>query len=137
MTQATLVLRSLRFHARSHIGVLLGTIVASAALVGALVVGDSVRGSLRDMALVRLGNTEIALSAGDRFVRDHLANDLGSGSVSCAPVLQISGTASAADGSARANRVQVLGIDERLRTLQPSAPFFEQSDGQEVILNVA
>src|SRR5437899_12962125 len=76
MTLFTLVRRSLRFHARSHLGVLLGAIVGSAALVGALVVGDSVRGSLRDMALLRLGNVDLALSGGDRIFRDELANDL-------------------------------------------------------------
>src|SRR4030095_5703138 len=101
----TLVIRSLRFHARSHLGVLLGAVVGSAALVGALVVGDSVRGSLREMALLRLGNVETSLEGGDRFFRDQLANELSAGSTLCAPVLQLSGTAASADGTARANRV--------------------------------
>src|SRR5438270_129617 len=42
MTYGTLILRSLRFHARSHLGVVLGAAVGSAALIGALVVGDTV-----------------------------------------------------------------------------------------------
>src|ERR1043166_1087562 len=67
MTHATLILRSLRFHARSHLGALLGAAVGSAVLIGALVVGDSVRGSLRDMALSRLGGVHYAISTGDRF----------------------------------------------------------------------
>ena len=46
MTLQTLIARSLRFHWRGHLGVLLGAAVGSAALIGALVVGDSVR--LRD-----------------------------------------------------------------------------------------
>src|ERR1044071_2170490 len=100
----TLVIRSLVFHARSHLGVLLGTVVGSAALVGALVVGDSVRGSLRELALLRLGEVETALVGGDRFFRDELANWLSSNGVACAPLLQVSATASA-DASARANRV--------------------------------
>ena len=58
MTFWTLVFRSLRYHARAHLGVLLGAIIGSAALVGALVVGDSVRGSLREMALLRIGNVQ-------------------------------------------------------------------------------
>src|SRR6185503_21010550 len=110
----TLVIRSLSFHFRSHLGVLLGAIVGSAALVGALVVGDSVRGSLRWMALLRLGNVDVALQGGDRFFRDELANEIStsaSGNAACAPVLQIPGTAAASDGSTRANRVQVLGVD--------------------------
>src|SRR2546422_4309773 len=55
MTFRTLIRRSLRFHARSHFGVVLGAAIGSAALIGALVVGDSVRGSLRERALERIG----------------------------------------------------------------------------------
>src|SRR5258706_8887248 len=102
MTLWTLVWRSLRFHARAHLGVVLGAVVGSAALVGALVVGDSVRGSLREMALARLGNVDVALSGGDRFFRD----DLELAPAQSAPVLQVSGSAALPDGSARANRVQ-------------------------------
>src|SRR2546421_7409342 len=69
MTFGTLILRSLRFHARSHVGVLLGAAVGSAALIGALVVGDSVRGSLHDLALQRLGKIHYALAPNDRFFR--------------------------------------------------------------------
>src|SRR6185503_17140153 len=97
MTFWTLVSRSLRYHARAHLGVLLGAAVGSAALVGALVVGDSVRGSLRDTALLRLGNVETALEGGDRFFRDRLADECSSGEAICAPILEISATAAATD----------------------------------------
>src|SRR5438105_5152991 len=76
MTLWTLIFRSLRFHARSHLGALLGAAVGSAVLLGALVVGDSVRGSLRDMALARLGRVQLALEGKDRFVRADLAGAL-------------------------------------------------------------
>ena len=55
MSLWTLVLRSLRYYVRAHLGVVLGAAVGSAALIGALVVGDSVRLSLKEMALSRLG----------------------------------------------------------------------------------
>jgi hypothetical protein len=61
MTSWKLIVRSLTFHIRSHLGVILGAIIGSAALIGALVVGDSVRGSLHDLALARLGNVTVAL----------------------------------------------------------------------------
>ncbi len=63
MKAGTLVARSLRFHWRSHLGVLLGATLATAILVGALAVGDSVRESLRGMALARLGNVQFALNS--------------------------------------------------------------------------
>jgi hypothetical protein len=73
MNLRTLILRSLRFHWRNHLGVLFGAAVGSAALIGALVVGDSVRASLREMALQRLGNIHFAMNAGDRLFRARLA----------------------------------------------------------------
>src|SRR5882762_8346459 len=114
MTLWTLVRRSLRFHARAHLGVLLGAVVGSAALVGALVVGDSVRGSLREFALARLGNVDLALIGGDRFFRDHLADELATDGIASVPLLQLPGTLTSEDGSARANQVQVIGIDSRI-----------------------
>ncbi|MDB6023493.1 MAG: hypothetical protein JWQ04_3350, partial [Pedosphaera sp.] len=76
MTFWTLIVRSLRFHARAHLGVLLGAAVGSAALVGALVVGDSVSESLRELALLRLGRVDVALAANDRLFRAQLADEL-------------------------------------------------------------
>src|SRR5438034_6898861 len=111
MTSWTLIRRSLRYHARSHGAVLLGAAVGSAVLIGALVVGDSVRESLRQFALARLGNVQLALASNDRFFRAKLAEDLQDPlDTLAAPVLQLPGTANTADGSARANRVQVLGV---------------------------
>ncbi|MEI2726547.1 MAG: hypothetical protein V9H26_24430 [Verrucomicrobiota bacterium] len=76
MTFCTLIRRSLRFHWRSHLGVVLGAGVGSAALIGALVVGDSVKESLRERALERLSSTYFALDSGDRSVTDSLARKL-------------------------------------------------------------
>ncbi len=112
MTVWTLILRSLRFHARVHLGALLGAAVGSAVLIGALVVGDSVRGSLRDLALARLGRVQLALAANDRFFRAALAEELAHKGViegMVVPALTLPATAGTPDDSARANRVRVLG----------------------------
>jgi putative ABC transport system permease protein len=136
MTFWKLILRSLRFHFRSHLGVLLGAIIGSAALIGALVVGDSVKGSLRELALARLGGVTVALNTQDRFFRDKLADAFGN-SMPTAPVMQIPGTASTEGGATRANRVQVLGVDSRLERLQKGVPRFEKANEPAVILNTA
>lgn len=133
MTSWTLILRSLRFHARAHLGVVLGATVGSAALVGALVVGDSVRESLRELALLRLGKTEFALSANDWFFRAKLADDIAASGI--APVLQLPGTAASINGAARANRVQVLGVDNRFWALAGQPPAFGAIPKDAVVLN--
>lgn len=112
MTPRTLIGRSLRFHWRSHLGVVLGAAIGSAALIGALIVGDSVRHSLREKALERLGNISVAWTAGDRLVRQELATSaqkvLGN-DWRVEPVLAVAGSAAREDGTARANQVQVIG----------------------------
>ncbi|HYE30766.1 MAG TPA: ABC transporter permease [Methylomirabilota bacterium] len=109
----TLVLRSLSAHWRSHLGAYLGATLACAVLVGALIVGDSVRGSLRSIALQRLGKTEFALPLGDRLVRAELASELAAATKSEAVgLLQMPGTATASESQARANQVQVLGVSQ-------------------------
>jgi len=132
MTLWTLALRSLRFHARAHLGVLLGATVGAAVLIGALLVGDSVRGSLRDMALARLGKIESAMATGDRLFRAALATKL-----NAAPVLALPGTVNSSDGSRRANRVHVLGVDENFWKLAAKAPPFATVPPDSVVLNQA
>src|SRR5262245_4192990 len=72
MNLRTLILRSLRFHWRGHLGVWLGAAVGSAALIGALVVGDSVRESLKELALQRLGDFHFAMDTGDHLFQENL-----------------------------------------------------------------
>lgn len=136
MTLRTLLLRNLRFHWRAHFGVVLGAAVGSAALIGALVVGDSVRGSLQERAEQRLGATRFAMMGGDRLFRAALANDfqtsyLGAGysGGDFIPVLQFTATMSRSDGSTRANRVMLHGVDERWQRLGGAARLTGATNG--------
>lgn len=114
MTRFAVILRSLQYHWRTHCGVVLGAAVAATVLVGALVVGDSVRQTLHDLALLRLGETRLAMQTGDRLVRADLADDVAKPlGATVAPVFMLGGTAVTPDGSARATSVQVLGVDDR------------------------
>ena len=76
MRYLRIVVRSLYHYRRTHLGVVLGTAVATAILVGALVTGDSARGSLQRLVYERLGSTEYALQGDDRFFTLRLADDL-------------------------------------------------------------
>jgi len=109
MSLRTLLLRSLAYHRGIHLAVALGVAVGAAALTGALLVGDSVRGSLRDLTLDRLGGIDHALVA-DRYVREELASAIGG---QAAPVILIRSGAEAPDSGARASNVNLIGADER------------------------
>ena len=67
MNSRALICASLRFYRRTNLGVVLGAAVATSVLVGALVVGDSVRHTLRRMALQRVGEVDVAMVPGIAF----------------------------------------------------------------------
>ncbi len=77
MTFWRFVFASLRFHWRINLAVALGVAAATAVLTGALLVGDSVRGSLRELTLDGLGRIDFVLIT-DRFFRADLAQELAS-----------------------------------------------------------
>ena len=109
----TLTRASLRFYAATNAMVVLGVAVAVAVLAGALLVGSSVRDSLRELALSRLGATDIVVTS-PTFFRAALAGELTSPALrSAAPMIVFEG-AVVHDASKRtAGRVSVYGIDER------------------------
>jgi ABC-type lipoprotein release transport system permease subunit len=112
MTLTRLCLRDLLYHWRGNLAVLLGVVVGSTVLTGALLVGDSLRGSLRELSLERLGWVDEALVA-PRFFRQALAEGLqqdGAAERVC-PVLLLQATAAGPGGRARG--VTVLGVDAR------------------------
>ena len=133
--------RSLNYFWRIQLAVLLGAAVATAVLTGALLVGDSVRGSLRDLTLDRLGRIDYALVS-ERFFREELATDLSrklEGEAQfhreTVPAILLNGTAVNAKSKARASRVQIQGIDERFTglwegTSGQSSPSLEKRPGQ-------
>jgi ABC-type antimicrobial peptide transport system permease subunit len=95
------------------VGVFLAAAVSTAILTGALLVGDSVKFSLARMVSDRLGDVDIAVAAEGRFFRAKLAEELSEElNAKAASMLQLRGIVSNDDGSARANRVEILGVDK-------------------------
>jgi putative ABC transport system permease protein len=115
----SLVLASLKHFRGLHALVIAGIAVAVAVLAGALLVGSSVRASLRDLALARLGATELVLSS-TGFFRAALADDLrrssdlnGGAVMASTPMLALDGAVTHEGSRRTAARVQVFGIEDR------------------------
>ena len=114
MSTFSLVLSSLRFYWRTTLGVFAGAALASGILIGALTVGDSVRYTLEEQALARIGRTQLALDGANRFFREELASALMDElATPVAPLLSIRGTVSKPDGTRLAANVQIVGVDDR------------------------
>ncbi|MFC1582728.1 FtsX-like permease family protein, partial [Planctomycetota bacterium] len=113
MSKLRLILAGLRHYRRSALAVILGAAVSVAVLTGALMVGDSVKGSLKDMALERIGRTESALIGREHFFTLALADKL----EDSAPVLAIRGIVSVRGGQQRLPDVNFYGIDSRFNSM--------------------
>ncbi len=72
LTRLSVVLSSLRHYPKLLWPVALGIAAATATIIGALLVGDSLRGSLRYLALDRLGRIEYVLLAPNFFDGDYV-----------------------------------------------------------------
>src|SRR6187401_1121367 len=107
MTLRRLLFRNVFFHRRGNFAVLLGVAVGSAVLTGALLVGDSLRGSLRERVERQLGGIDF-VAMFPRVVRADLADGL-PGTV--APVMMLPASLETVAGAAEVRslgRVTVL-----------------------------
>ncbi len=113
MSLFSFILSSARHYWRGHLGLLLGAFLASAILSGSLLVGDSVRASLRRVAALRLGQVQSGVLGGDRWFTQELAQKSGS-----VPMILAIGSTASSSGKVRVNGAQVLGVE---------ASFWQQS----------
>lgn len=110
-TRGRLARQSLRHYRRAHLPTACGIALAAAVLSGALLVGDTVRGTLARFARDRLGRVAWALEVPPgRRMADSLGTRIpGGGSVLTLPAMLL---ADAADGvPVQVNHARVLGVD--------------------------
>ncbi len=138
MTTRQLIRRSLRHYWRTQLGVVLGTALAALVLTGALLVGDSVKGTLRAQAESRVGKIGDAFVTGERLVpfsadpakRPQVIARSFVPDKQTAAVLLLHAAASRPDGAARANRVQLIGVDDAFWKLSPSTQPVALAEGE-------
>ena len=100
------IIKNFKYFWRIHFIVALCTAVATGVLAGALIVGDSVKGSLRGLTKERLGTIQHALLA-DRFFPPDVLNRQNTVSA-----ILLNGTIVAPQTQTRASRVNILGVPE-------------------------
>ncbi len=89
-----------------HLTVVLCTAVATGVLVGALIVGDSMRGSLRNITLERLGSIQQAVIA-DHFFVPNIINQK-----ELVQAILLNGSVSSTDPDRQASKVNIYGVHE-------------------------
>jgi ABC-type lipoprotein release transport system permease subunit len=137
MTAGQLLRRNLLHFWRTNLAVVAGVATSVAVLSGALLVGESVRGSLRSLLLDRLGATEYVVAA-DGYFREGLAGDLVSaggtadGAAAC-PIVVVQGVVVHEPTGRRAYGVNVYGIDDRFWRFHGAANH-DLSDGRTALV---
>jgi len=118
MKPGTLLKHNLVYFWRTNLAVILGVAIAVAVLAGALLVRDSVRASLRNIFVSRLGKTDYIIS-GNGFFREQLAADLKSSDRfssrfnDACPLVVFNGLVRHEKSGHRAGDVNVYGVDDR------------------------
>ena len=104
------IIKNFKYFWQIHLIVALCTAVATGVLAGALIVGDSVRGSLRSLTKERLGTIQHALLADRFFPPDVLDRQ------NTVSAILLNGTIVAPQTQTRASRVNILGVPENFFT---------------------
>jgi len=127
-----LAFKSLKYFKHSYLAVIIGAALSTAVITGALIVGDSVRYSLKRISLERLGKTEYAVDSGEQFWTVALADRMSKKiNRSCSAALLVKGIISVDGGSKRRSGIQVIGVDNKFWKLsrkQHSFPVLKPGD---------
>jgi len=132
--------KSLVYHWRANLPVLLGAAAATSALTGALIVGDSMRESLARIALGRLGRVDHALVA-QRFFSEDLVARLTADAqfqtefAQAVPLIVMQAGATHAELRTRAGKINLMGIDDRFWNLSEPPMQARNLSGRTVLLN--
>lgn len=119
MKTFNLIKRSLTHFWRTNLAVVFGVAIAVSVLTGALLVGDSVRASLKNIFLEKIGNTGFAISSSTSFFREELTTQIQKDELfqndfsAIAPMIIIEGAVVNEENSLRSAGVQIYGVDER------------------------
>jgi putative ABC transport system permease protein len=129
-----LSLKSLIYYRRQYFWIFAGLTLAAAILIGALSVGSSVRKSLQEIALKRLGDTELVIDARLNPASISLVTKLQK-SLIAAPLLFMPGSVSKEDE--RANGISIYGVDKEFKKFFVDAPDSIKEDNAFISHNLA
>lgn len=126
MSKLGLLFRSLMFHWRTNLAVLLGCAVGAAVLTGALLVGDSMRGSLLELTRLRLGAIhQVAVST--QSFTSSLADRINQLEPSAVNIILVSGSVTSPEGVV-APQVNLIGSTDGFWRLFPPDMSYTASD---------
>ncbi len=136
MTKLRYILKSFAHYLRANLLVAIGVAVSTTVLTGSLIIGDSVRYSLKQTAFYRLGETTHLAAVSERYFRQEMAVELENADpeLKAAPVLLLNGVAVSGGGQHRANQVQVIGVNEDFKKIALT-PVYGELSGNDIAIS--
>jgi ABC-type antimicrobial peptide transport system permease subunit len=135
MSLYKLILKSAWHYRKLNLTIILGIALSTAILVGALIIGDSVKYSLQQITVQRLGKTSQVITAGERLFRQQLATELAEKTgTETAALLRANGFGVIDGGELRVNQLAVWGVDATIGNFANYPEVF-QLQNNEVAIN--
>ena len=136
ITFSGIIKRGFVHYVFKNIGLVAAVMICTAILTSVFIVGDSVRYSLKQITLTRLGKTEYAFVAEKNFfsinigsrIRDELKIPVTSG-------IYLPGMITKPGTSQRVNTIQVFGFDTYFWDFGENKPEFRDIGDDEIVLN--
>lgn len=135
MSLYKLILKSAWHYRKLNLTIITGIALSTAILVGALIIGDSVKYSLQQITVQRLGKTSQVITAGERLFGQQLATELAEkNNVETAALIRANGFGVIDGGDLRINQLAVWGVDATIGNFA-SYPEVFQLNNNEVAIN--
>ena len=136
MTKLQYIVKSFLHYFKANFLVALGIAISTMVLTGSLVIGDSVRHSLKQATFYRLGETTHLVSVNERYFRQKMAAEMEelNAQLKVTPLLLLEGMAVADGGQQRANNVQVVGINTDFDKIS-NTPLLSQLQNNEIAIS--
>lgn len=128
------IFKSLLYYRRHGTALFLGTVITSAVVTGSLILGDSVRESLKNISLARIGAIRWAMHNPSRYMDFSAARRLEQKTgTAVIPAILTNGIAGIGGGKKRIGGVRVSGVDDRFFALSPAGKPVKISPGSALI----
>jgi len=122
MSYLKLILNNYKHYWRSHLLILIGIIISSTILSGALFIGDSVHHTLQQISKQHLGKSQYLISSNQHLLQAKLSQTISQQlQTPCCSILQITATATAPKNHRHLNQIQLLGIDQNFWKFAPNS----------------
>ena len=140
MTFRSVIQRNIFHFWQTNLAVILGVSIAVSVLAGALLVGSSVRASLRSLALERLGTVDTVITS-PGFFQESLAGrlteslPLKESFEEVIPIIAIEGFVTHQASGRRSSSVQIYGVDDRFWSFHGLSKLLETPGRNRVLVS--